>query len=138
MRQQTLADNGFERFRKQTRREMFLLEMDQIIPWRDLCKVIKPFYPKRQGAGSTLIRRLKRRCTIRVPCAALLASIWVASRRRMKRRCASSGICWRLGGQLFNLINEYLEENGLKVSTGTIVDASKRDPEMHQTKKGNE
>ena len=25
--------------------------MDQIIPWRDLCKVIKPFYPKRQGAG---------------------------------------------------------------------------------------
>ncbi len=28
-----------------------------------------------------------------------------------------------LGGQLFSLINEYLEENGLKVSTGTIVDA---------------
>ena len=46
MRQQTLADNGFERFRKRTRRETFLLEMDQIIPWRDLCKVIKPFYPK--------------------------------------------------------------------------------------------
>ena len=38
MRQQTLADNGFERFRKRTRRETFLLEMDQIIPWRDLCK----------------------------------------------------------------------------------------------------
>ena len=51
MRQQTLADNGFERFRKRTRRETFLLEMDQIIPWRDLCKVIKPFYPKRNGAG---------------------------------------------------------------------------------------
>ena len=50
MRQQTLADNGFERFRKRTRRETFLLEMDQIIPWRDLCKVIKPFYPKRNGA----------------------------------------------------------------------------------------
>ena len=55
------------------------------------------------------------------------------------------------GWQLFTLINEYLEENGLKVSTGTIVDATiidaptstknkdgKRDPEMHQTKKGNE
>jgi IS5 family transposase len=38
MRQQTLAGNGFERFRKQTRRETFLLEMDEIIPWRDLCK----------------------------------------------------------------------------------------------------
>ena len=55
MRQQTLADNGFERFRKQTRRETFLLEMDQIIPWRDLCRVIKPFYPKRQGAGRPTI-----------------------------------------------------------------------------------
>ena len=68
----------------------------------------------------------------------------------MKRRCASSGHlleAHNLGGQLFNLINEYLEENGLKVSTGTIVDATiidaptstknkdgKRDPEMHQTK----
>ena len=51
MRQETLADNGFERFRKRTRRETFLLEMDQIIPWHDLCKLIKPFYPKRKGAG---------------------------------------------------------------------------------------
>ena len=44
MRQKMLADNGFERLRRRTRRETFLLEMDQIIPWRDLCKVIKPFY----------------------------------------------------------------------------------------------
>lgn len=51
MRQQTLAGNGFERFRKRTRRETFLLEMDEVIPWRDLCKVIKPFYPKRKDAG---------------------------------------------------------------------------------------
>jgi len=51
MRQQTLAGSGFERFRKRTRRETFLLEMDQIIPWHDLCKVIKPFYPKQRGAG---------------------------------------------------------------------------------------
>jgi len=51
MRQRTLADEGFEKFRKPTRRERFLNEMEQIIPWRDLCKVIKPFYPKPQGAG---------------------------------------------------------------------------------------
>ncbi len=43
MRQRTLADEGFEKFRKPSRREQFLDEMDQIIPWRDLCKVIKPF-----------------------------------------------------------------------------------------------
>jgi IS5 family transposase len=56
-----------------------------------------------------------------------------------------------LGGELFRSINEYLAENGLNVKTGTIVDATlidapsstknqdgKRDPEMRQTKKGNQ
>jgi IS5 family transposase len=56
-----------------------------------------------------------------------------------------------LGDRLFGLINEYLAENGLNVRTGTIVDATiidapsstknkdgKRDPEMHQTKKGHQ
>jgi IS5 family transposase len=56
-----------------------------------------------------------------------------------------------LGGRLFELIAEYLQDNGLKISTGTIVDATiisapsstknrekQRDPEMHQTKKGNQ
>ena len=56
MRQQTLTDNGFERFRKRTRREMFLLEMDQIIPWRDLCKVIKPFYAHKFLAGEKPVK----------------------------------------------------------------------------------
>jgi len=56
-----------------------------------------------------------------------------------------------LGDQLFHLVNRYLQENGMKVSWGTIVDASiisapsstknkkkERDPEMKQTKKGNQ
>jgi len=56
-----------------------------------------------------------------------------------------------LGDELFRLVNVYLSENGLKVSRGTIVDASiisapsssknkdkKRDPDMHQTGKGNQ
>lgn len=51
MRQQTLADESFERFRKPTRRDQFLGEMEAVIPWRDLCKVIKPFYPKAKGVG---------------------------------------------------------------------------------------
>jgi IS5 family transposase len=46
MRQQTLADEGFERYRKPTRREQFLNEMDKIIPWGGLCEVIEPYYPK--------------------------------------------------------------------------------------------
>ena len=56
-----------------------------------------------------------------------------------------------LGEQLFVLMGQYLDENGLKVSRGTIVDATiinapsstknkrgERDPEMRQTKKGNQ
>ena len=51
MHQQTLADEGFERYRKPTQRDQFLDEMEQIIPWRGLCEVIEPFYPKTKGAG---------------------------------------------------------------------------------------
>jgi IS5 family transposase len=56
-----------------------------------------------------------------------------------------------LGDQLFHLVNDYLQENGLKVNRGTIVDATiiqapsstknkkkQRDPEMKQTRKGNQ
>ena len=56
-----------------------------------------------------------------------------------------------LGDELFRLVNVYLEENGMKVARGTIVDATiinapsstknkdkKRDPDMHQTRKGNQ
>jgi transposase, IS5 family len=57
----------------------------------------------------------------------------------------------QIGEQLFARIGEYLAAQGLQVSRGTIVDATiihapsstknrtkKRDPEMHQTKKGNQ
>ncbi len=51
MRQQTLADGSFEKFRKKTRKELFLDDMEQIIPWQDLCAAIEPYYPKPAGAG---------------------------------------------------------------------------------------
>ena len=35
MRQQTLADSSFEKFRKKTRKEQFLDEMEQVIAWTD-------------------------------------------------------------------------------------------------------
>ena len=49
MRQRTLADEGLEKYRKPTRREQFLDEMDRIIPWKELSEVIEPFYPKGEG-----------------------------------------------------------------------------------------
>jgi len=50
MRQRTLTEAGFELYRNPARREQFLDEMEKLIPWRDLCKVIKRFYPKPEGA----------------------------------------------------------------------------------------
>ena len=58
---------------------------------------------------------------------------------------------YHLGDELFRLVNVYLQENGLKLARGTIVDASiiqalsstknkekQRDPDMCQTRKGNQ
>jgi len=50
MKQQTFTAGDFERFRKPTRREHFLLEMDKVVPWKKLCKQIEPYYP-RAGDG---------------------------------------------------------------------------------------
>ncbi len=42
MRQQILEASEFERFRKKTRKEQFLEEMEQVIPWAELCTVKEP------------------------------------------------------------------------------------------------
>lgn len=46
MRQRTLTEEGFERYRRPTRREKFLDEMRRVTPWSGLCAVVEPFYPK--------------------------------------------------------------------------------------------
>lgn len=51
MRQDSFSEAGFEKYRKKTRKEQFLEEMDSIIPWKELTEVIEPFYPKPKGAG---------------------------------------------------------------------------------------
>src|SRR4029079_8211099 len=50
MRQLTLASASFDKHSKPTRRAKFLAEMDQVVPWRELCAVVEPFYP-RAGNG---------------------------------------------------------------------------------------
>jgi hypothetical protein len=37
---------GFERYTKKTRRAIFLEEMEQVVPWAELCALIEPHYPK--------------------------------------------------------------------------------------------
>ena len=52
MKQQTLAmaadqGDGFERYRRATKRDVFLSAMDEIVPWDALCELIEPHHPSR-------------------------------------------------------------------------------------------
>ncbi len=169
--QQTLSENGFEKFRKTTRKERFLEEMETIIPWKELAKVIKPFYPHPKGAGRPPIgiermlrihflqhwfnlsdpaveealydsRALRRFVGIDLGREPAPDETTVCKFRHLMEK-------HDLGDQLFHQVNQYLQENGLKVSRGTIVDASiihapsstknkkkERDPDMRQVRKG--
>jgi len=172
MKQKSLTD-GFEKYRKKTRKEQFLDDMEVIIPWKELCEAIEPYYPNPKGAGRRpigiermlRIHFLQHWFNLSDPAAeeALYDS------RAMRRFVGidlgqepvpdETTICkfrhlmekHNLGDQLFHLVNQYLDENGMKVNRGTIVDASiinapsstknkekQRDPEMHQTRKGNQ
>jgi IS5 family transposase len=41
----SFGDAEYAGKRKQTRREVFLAEMEQVVPWKSLLKLIEPFYP---------------------------------------------------------------------------------------------
>ncbi len=45
MNQISFGDAEYAAKRKQTRRELFLEEMEQVVPWRSLLNLIEPFYP---------------------------------------------------------------------------------------------
>ena len=174
MKQQTLAmaddqNAQYERYRKPTRRDVFLATMEQIVPWQALCEVIEPHYPKAgNGRPPVGLERMLRMYFVQhwfnladAACEdALLDS--PALRRfvgidlgRERVPDATTLLKFRrllekhkLGEALFAKVGEVLQANGLKVGTGTIVDATiigapsstknadkKRDPEMHQTSK---
>ncbi len=173
MRQQTVASNEFEKYRKPTRKEIFLKDMEQIIPWKELCQVIEPFYPRPQGAGRRPVG-LERMLRIHFLQHWFHLSDPAAEEALYDSRAMrtfvgvdlgrepvpdETTICkfrhlmerYELGNELFHKVNKYLAENGMKIARGTIVDATiidapsstknkdkARDPDMHQTRKGNQ
>jgi transposase, IS5 family len=48
-KQGSFAGSGFEKYSRMTRRERFLNEMAQAVPWQALIGVIEPYYPKEPG-----------------------------------------------------------------------------------------
>jgi len=170
MRQRSLSGGGFEKYQKKTRKQQFLEEMEVIIPWRELAEAIEPYYPKPEGAGRRpvgiermlRIHLLQHWFNLSDPGAeeALYDSPalrdFVGIDLGQEPVPDETTICkfrhlmerHHLGDELFGLINAYLQENGMKIARGTIVDASiiqapsstknrdgKRDPEMGSTQK---
>ena len=44
--QQTFGDIEFEQKKRRTRREVFLDQMEAVVPWKEWAELIEPFYPK--------------------------------------------------------------------------------------------
>lgn len=167
----SFANSSFERYAKTTKRAVFLDEMDRIMPWKELCAVIAPFYSTGESGRPPIDLELMLRIhfmqqwfNLSDPAAeeALYDSFSMRAFAGIDLGNAAvpdeTTICrfrhllekHNLGKRLFEAVNVYLHENGIRVSTGTIVDATiinapsstknkdkARDPEMHQTKKGN-
>ncbi|SEC68195.1 IS5 family transposase [Pseudomonas anguilliseptica] len=170
MKQMTFADAEYAGKRKQTRKELFLIEMDRVVPWKGLIALIDPHYPKGEGGRpayplmamlrvhlmqnwlgysdpameealyeTTILRQFAGLSLERIPDETTILNF----RRVLEKNELAAGI--------LAVINGYLGDRGLSLRQGTIVDATlinapsstknkdgKRDPEMHQTKKGNQ
>src|SRR5215472_4393767 len=171
MKQRTLAMmTGFERYGKKTRRAAFLEEMEQVVPWVELCALIEPHYP-RVGKGRRpkeleqmlRIYFVQQWFNLSDPAVeeALYDSLalrdFVGIDLGQEPVPDETAVCkfrhlleeHHLGGEMLETVNLYLQRKGVRITTGTIVDATiihapsstknreqQRDPEMHQTKKG--
>src|ERR1039458_8559216 len=171
--QQTLASQAvFEKHGRKSKRELFLDQMNQVAPWSELLALVEPFYPKagngRQPVGLAIMLRtyflqqwfslsspgmeeafyespvLRRFAGVDLGVAAAPDETTIL---RFRHLLEAHDLC----GEMLMTVNRYLETKGIRITTGTIVDATiihapsstknssgERDPEMHQTKKGNQ
>ena len=168
----SFASVGFERYAKTTKRAVFLAEMDRIVPWKRLCEVVASYYPKGEtGRPPISLERMLRLYFLQqwfnLSDPGVEEGIYesVSMRRFIGIDLGiepvpdETTLCkfrrllekHKLGKKLFEEVNRHLADCGVKISGGTIVDASiihapsstknkdkERDPEMHSTKKGNQ
>jgi IS5 family transposase len=161
---------GFERYTKKTRRAIFLEEMEQVVPWAALCALIEPHYPK-AGNGrppkdmEQMLRIYFLQQWFNLADPAVEEALYDSATLREFAGIDLGGepvpdettVCkfrhlleaHSLGEEILRTVNRHLRAQGVRISTGTIVDATiihapsstknreqSRDPEMHQTKKG--
>lgn len=171
MSQMSFADAEYAGKRKKTRREVFLDEMNQVIPWAKLVKLIEPFYPvagqgRRPYPLEAMLRvhLMQNFFTLSDP--AMEEALYDSASMRHFAGFKLSGAIpdettilnfrhlleeYDLAEDILAQVNKLLAAKGLLLKRGTIVDATiiaapsstknasgERDPEMHQTKKGNQ
>ena len=170
MKQQTLT--GFEKYAKTTRRAQFLADMDRIIPWPELAAAVQTVYPKVSENGGRPPIPLERMLRIyflqlwfNLSDPAVEEALYDSAAMRsfvgldlgVEGAPDETTVCKfrhllernKLGKVLLTAVNDHLRRSGIKITKGTIVDATiigapsstknkdeKRDPEMHQTAKG--
>src|SRR6476646_4723017 len=170
-KQRSLATmNGFERYTKKTRRQVLLEEMEQVVPWRELCSLIEPRYPKPgNGRPPVGVERMLRIYFLQqwfnLSDPAVEEALYDSPVMRQfvgidlghEPAPDETTVCkfrhlleeHRLGEKILGTVNLHLQARGVRITTGTIVDATilhaptstknreqQRDPEMHQTQKG--
>ena len=164
---------GFERYTKKTKRALFLEEMEQVVPWGALGALIEPHYPKAgNGRPPVGVERMLRIYFLQqwfnnlsdpgveeaLYDSAVLRQ-FVGIDLGQEPVPDETTVCkfrhlleeHQLGGKMLETVNLHRQEKGVRITTGTMVDATiihapsstknrkeKRDPEMHQTKKGNQ
>ena len=147
MKEQTrsFASLAYDNKKKKTRREQFLEEMDQAIPWQELLRVIEEFYPKagngRQPMPMEMMLRIyfmQQWYALSDP--AMEDSLYdIESIRRFAGIDIGADVIpdettilhfrhllekHDLTKKLFEMTKKYLSERGLLIREGTIVDAT--------------
>jgi IS5 family transposase len=173
MKQMTLAAaRGFNKHERPTRKTEFLARMETLMPWTEFCVLIEPHYPKAgNGRPPVGLERMLRMyfianwfnladeaCEDALYDVPMFRQFCRIDLGRERVPDATTLLKFRhlleahqLGAAMFAKVGELLLANGMKLSGGTIVDATliaappsvkneekARDPEMHQTKKGNQ
>lgn len=144
MEQRSFSSLAYDNKKKKTRREKFLEEMDQVIPWELLLRPIKKHYPK-AGNGrqpyplETMLRIYFMQQWYQLSDPAMEDSLYdIESVRRFARLDLEQAIPdettilnfrrllerHNLTERLFEKVASYLEENELLLNAGTIVDAT--------------
>lgn len=171
MSQMSFSDAEYAGKRKKTRREVFLEEMELVVPWKVLLKIIEPHYPvagrgRRPYALESMLRVHLMQNWFALSDPAMEEALYeIASLRNFAGLKLSEPIpdettilnfrhlleANDLAEDILKSINALLARKGLLLKQGSIVDATiiaapsstknaegERDPEMHQTKKGNQ